>query len=130
MRLIRHVSLCIVHSAFCIALALAAAVPPATAAQPGTATLTVSGYTGTSTLTDFPVLVRVPPSITLKCGPDGSALRFYAADGVTELAHEIDTWNYGADSYVWVKLPALAAGTTFTMSEISASGTQYWVFDK
>ena len=89
MRLIRHVSLCILHSAFCIALALAAAVLPA--AQPGTATLTVSGYTGTSTLTDFPVLVRVPSAITLQCGPDGSALRFYAADGVTELAHEIDT---------------------------------------
>ena len=116
MRLIRHVSLCIVHSAFCIALAFAAAVLPA--AQPGTATLTVSGYTGTSTLTDFPVLVRVPPSITLRCGLDGSAMRFHAADGVTELAHEIDTWNYGSgdDSYIWVKLPALAAGTTFTMS--------------
>ena len=97
-----------------LAAALAAAVLPA--AQPGTATLTVSGYTGTSTLTDFPVLVRVPPSITLKCGPDGSAMRFYAADGVTELAHEIDTWNYGGDSCVWVKLPALAAGTTFKMS--------------
>ena len=72
MRLIRHVSLCILHSAFCIALALAAAVLPA--AQPGTATLTVSGYTGTSTLADFPVLVRVPSAITLQCGPDGSAL--------------------------------------------------------
>ncbi len=124
MRLIRHVSLCILHSAFCIAFALAAAVPPATAAQPGTATLTVSGYTGTSTLTDFPVLVRVPPSITLKCGPDGSVMRFYAADGVTELAHEIDTWNYGGDSCVWVKLPALAAGTTFQMSYGGAYGAR------
>ena len=114
MRLIRHVSLCILHSAFCIALALAAAVLPA--AQPGTATLTVSGYTGTSTLADFPVLVRVPSAITLQCGPDGSALRFYAADGTTELAHQIDTWRYGYESYVWVKLPALAAGTTFTMA--------------
>lgn len=124
MRHIRHESLSIAHCAFCIALALAAAVPPATAAQPGTATLTVSGYTGTSTLTDFPVLVRVPPSITLKCGPDGSAMRFYAADGVTELAHEIDTWNYGGDSCVWVKLPALAAGTTFQMSYGGAYGAR------
>ena len=123
MRHIRHVSLrlSIVHCAFCIAFALAAVLP---AAQPGTATLTVSGYTGTSTLTDFPVLVRVPPSITLKCGPDGSAMRFYAADGVTELAHEIDTWNYGGDSCVWVKLPALAAGTTFQMSYGGAYGAR------
>lgn len=52
MRHIRHVSLSIVHCVFCIAFALAAVLP---AAQPGTATLTVSGYKGTSTLTDFPV---------------------------------------------------------------------------
>ena len=98
-----------------LAAALGAAVLPAT--QPGTATLTVSGYTGTSTLTDFPVLVRVPYTISRQCG-DGSAMRFHATDGVTELAHEIDTWNsgFGQDSYVWVKLPALAAGTTFKMS--------------
>ena len=110
------------HSAFCIALALAAAVLPA--AQPGTATLTVSGYTGTSTLADFPVLVRVPSAITLQCGPDGSALRFYAADGTTELAHQIDTWRYGYESTVWVKLPALAAGTTFQMSYGGAYGAR------
>ena len=105
-----------------LAAALAAAVLPA--AQPGTATLTVSGYKNSTTLTDFPVLVRVPSSISLLCGPDGSAMRFYAADGVTELAHEIDTWNYGGDSCVWVKLPALAAGTTFQMSYGGAYGAR------
>ncbi len=102
-------------SLFALSAALFATLP-ATAAQPGTATLTVSGYTGTSTLADFHVLVRVPSAISLQCGQDGSALRFYAADGVTELAHEIDTWNCGYESTVWVKLPALAAGTTFTMA--------------
>ena len=103
-----------------LAAALAAAVLPA--AQPGTATLTVSGYKDSTTLTDFPVLVRVPSTISLLCGPDGSTMRFYAADGVTELAHQIDTWNYGSESCVWVKLPALAAGTTFIMSYGGAYG--------
>ena len=94
------------------------------AAQPATATLTVSGYTGTETLTNFPVLVRVPVSITRACGADGGAMRFYAADGVTELAHEIDTWNYDEDSLVWVKIPELVAGTTFTMAYGGECGTR------
>ena len=46
---------------FCAALAAATLF----AVQPGTASLTVSGYTGTETLMDFPVLVRVPAAITL-----------------------------------------------------------------
>ena len=84
-------------------------------------TITVSGYAGSETLTDFPVLVRVSPT-TVKgfsyadCEPDGSDIRFFAADGTTVLAHEIDTWNPEGDSLVWVKLPALAANTTFDLS--------------
>ncbi len=37
--------------------------------------------------------------------PDGSDLRFLAADGGTELNYEIETWNTNGSSFVWVQLP-------------------------
>ena len=86
---------------------------------------TVAGYTndtGTSrsTLTDFPVLVRISPSrITDFAYADslvanGGDLRFKAADG-TPLPFEVDTWNTSGESLVWVKLPSMENGTEFAM---------------
>jgi len=86
---------------------------------------TVAGYTndtGTSrsTLTDFPVLVRISPSrITDFAYADslvanGGDLRFKAADG-TPLSFEVDTWNTSGESLVWVKLPSMENGTEFAM---------------
>ena len=52
------------------------------------------GYAGTTTLSDFPVLVRLSPDLNDfqydKCAAYGADLRFADADG-TLLAHEIDT---------------------------------------
>ena len=81
---------------------------------------TVTGYTGTETLTNFPVLVDVRASDT-----NGfSYADFYHVDGkdiafVDEkghiIPHEIDTWNRNGMSLFWVRLPEMVNGTTFTM---------------
>ncbi len=41
---------------------------------------------------------------------DGSDLRFFAADG-TALAYEIEQWNEGGDSSVWVKTPQITGNS-------------------
>ena len=81
---------------------------------------TVTGYTGTETLTNFPVLVEVRAKDTNGFSYDD----FYHFDGadiifVDEkghiIPHEIDTWNKGGMSLFWVRLPEMNNGTTFTM---------------
>jgi autotransporter-associated beta strand protein len=74
----------------------------------------VAGYAG-STLTNFPVLVRLSTGIARFSYSDfrlprGGDLRFTDADGRL-IPHEIDTWDEGGTSCVWVKVPALAGGT-------------------
>ena len=81
---------------------------------------TVTGYTGTETLTNFPVLVDVRKKDT-----NGFKYEdFYRADGsdmvfVDEtghlIPHEIDTWNRNGQSLIWVRIPRMVDGTTFTM---------------
>ena len=75
--------------------------------------ITFPGYTGSETLTDFPVLVRLSKARNAfqygKC-PNGASLRFSDSEG-NLLAHEIDTWNPGGESLVWVKVPSLNAST-------------------
>lgn len=80
-----------------------------------------SGYTGTSTLENFPVLVRISDATISGLNwndfaANGADIRFADENGVI-LAHEIDTWStgLGAESLIWVKLPAMESGTTFRM---------------
>lgn len=108
---------------FIIASAAAAAVicaPRATFAdQPDwtqykeTFNVKFSGYAGTSTLTNFPALVRLSAERNgfdyAKCA-DGADLRFSDADG-NLIPHEIDTWNAGGESLVWVQVPELTKTT-------------------
>ena len=69
------------------------------------------GFASPTTLTDFPVLVRLPASFDYDgCAADGADLRFEWTDG-SLLASEIDTWNPDGESLVWVKIPTLASGT-------------------
>jgi hypothetical protein len=79
---------------------------------------------GRGELLDVPVLVHLRPDrITYNlCEPGGVDLRFVAADGVTELSHEIDEWDSAGDSFIWVKVPRLAAG--------SATGYVYMYYDR
>ena len=81
---------------------------------------TVTGYTGTETLTNFPVMVDVRKKDTNGFTYDD----FYHAGGrdivfVDEkghiIPHEIDTWNPNGMSLIWVRLPEMVNGTTFTM---------------
>lgn len=99
--------------AFCVSSVFADV--PEGVLMSGTAELTVPGYTLEETLDNFPVLVRIPSVITLSCGAEGQYMRFYSEDGSKELAFEIDTWNHGYESLVWVKLPSLAKGTKFLL---------------
>ena len=81
---------------------------------------TVTGYKGTETLTNFPVMVEVRKKDTNGFSYDD----FYHYEG-TDLAfvdekghiipHEIDTWNRSGQSLIWVRLPEMNNGTKFTM---------------
>lgn len=87
--------------------------------------LTVDGYDANrTTLTDFPVLVRVSNetipgfsysdiNFPAKANAD---ICFTSADG-TPLAFDIDTWDttLNATSLVWVTLPTMTHGTEFAM---------------
>ncbi len=76
----------------------------------------VVGYADTrSTLTNFPVLVRIPSATAAECRTDGADLRFTSSDGTAEYPHEIDAWNPGGESTVWVLLPEMKNGTSFVM---------------
>ena len=79
--------------------------------------ITFPGYKGATTLTDFPVLVRLSAARNKfdysKCAVNGYDLRFSDAEG-NLLSHEIDTWNNGGESLVWVKVPVFNADTVIT----------------
>lgn len=82
-------------------------------------TVRFAGYAGNTTLTDFPVLVRVSEDrisfpIYAKCKiANGGDLRFSDASGAL-LASEVECWNPGGESLVWVKVPSLDADTVIT----------------
>lgn len=79
--------------------------------------LSVAGYTGSSTLSGFPVLVRLGPSVAgfryadFADANGGDLVFTDANDNV--IPHEIDTWNTNGESLVWVKLTSMAKNTSF-----------------
>ena len=83
--------------------------------------LQVNGYTGTETLVNFPVLVRVDNIDGFQYNDmsdptQGRDMAFFGENG-EHLASEIDTWrdSNSKKSLVWVKLPAMTRGTKFFM---------------
>lgn len=81
-----------------------------------TATVTVSGYTGSETLSSFPLLVRLSTAIEKFRYddfelPNGGDLRFTDASG-NLLPSEVDTWDPSGESLVWVKVPSFTNGMT------------------
>ena len=83
------------------------------------AKFTVSGYAGTEVLTNFPVLVRLAANSPVMfdyadCASGGADIRFADAAGKL-IVHEVDTWNTAGESLVWVSLPIVTNGTSFTM---------------
>ena len=86
----------------------------ASAAPSKTAWATVSGYAGSTTLTNFPVLVKISESAVpgfryADCAAGGADLSFADAAG-NALSFDVDTWNTAGTSYVWVLLPEVAPG--------------------
>ena len=82
------------------------------AAFPFKMPLTLSGYDGNSTLTDFPVLVELHPGLgnfaySTFLSATGGDLRFFTADG-EELPYEIENWNVIDRSRIWVKVPSIS----------------------
>ena len=80
---------------------------------------TVSGYAGTEQLANFPVLVRLSAGSPVgfayaDCAAGGADLTF-TDDGGNVIPREIDTWNTAGESLVWVCVPVVTNGTTFTM---------------
>ncbi len=73
------------------------------------------GYTGSTTLEDFPVLIRLSAELNdfdySKCkAENGGDLRFADSEG-NLLPSEVDTWNPDGESLVWVRVPSLNATT-------------------
>ena len=78
--------------------------------------ITFPGYSGTTALANFPVLVKLSEDeiygfhySDFKKG-NGRDLCFTDVNG-NLLAHEVDTWNPSGESTVWVKVPSLTATT-------------------
>jgi hypothetical protein len=78
--------------------------------------ITFSGYSGSSALANFPVLVKLSEAgiygfhYSDFATTNGFDLCFTDTSGKL-LAHEIDTWNPNGVSTVWVKIPSLTAST-------------------
>ncbi len=92
-----------------------------------TADITVSGYAGASPLTNFPVLVRISPSLFsgfsyADCAAAGADIAFEDEQGNT-LPREIDTWNTAGESLVWVRIPTLTNNAVFKMTYNDSSVT-------
>ncbi|MEM9493194.1 MAG: DUF2341 domain-containing protein, partial [Myxococcota bacterium] len=62
---------------------------------------------------DFPVLVQLDPGLIdyERANADGGDLRFYDPDG-SPLAFEIERWQPGMDSQIWVRVPQIDGGST------------------
>jgi len=75
-------------------------------------TLTFNNSAQSETLVDFQVLVVLNSGNIdyAKTQNNGADLRFFAADG-TPLAYDIEEWNETGNSYVWVKVPQITAGS-------------------
>lgn len=107
-----HSAFRILHFALCIALAAGALAAPEFRAP-----LRVAGFSGYSTLENYPVLVRLSPArisgfAYADCAAGGADISFTLPDG-TPLPHEVDTWNTDGESLVWVSLPAMARNAQF-----------------
>ena len=135
----RAVSLLMLTFIVAFAAFTAQALPrPTSAAFAKGAKFTVSGYTGASTLSGFPVLVRIaensPSGFSyddLQSKVTGDDIAFVDMEG-TGLPFEIDTWNTNGTSLIWVRLPTMTNGTQFVMcwgsdsSGKAVCGTNPW----
>jgi hypothetical protein len=101
--------------------------------------ITLSGYTRSETLVDFPVLVKLGAGISgfnynhFASGTGGD-LRFTDATGTRVIPSEIDEWNPSGVSTVWVQVPVLNGPTNYIWAywgnasdSTAPAGTNVWV---
>jgi len=80
--------------------------------------ITCSGYTNGTSLQDFPVLVCLSTNVPgfsyaqFVSPTNGADLRFTDASGTRLIPFEIDQWNTGGVSTVWVQVPVLSTNTS------------------
>ena len=115
-------------AAFLAALCAAAAVGDTLDTTPFSKKIpiTISGYAGSTELTDFPVLVTLAENAPIgfsydDCATDGADLRFADATGAL-LSHEIETWDKTGTSCVWVKVPSIVGTATKITCYYGADG--------
>ncbi|MFN8024162.1 MAG: DUF2341 domain-containing protein [Acidimicrobiales bacterium] len=88
-------------------------------AQPWTRrwTLTIPAGTVVNDLVDQPVLVHLTSTdLAATAQADGSDLRFVAADGVTRLPYELESWNPATGALsAWVRVPQITAAAPTTV---------------
>lgn len=79
--------------------------------------VTVPSASVAADVTDFPLLVSLTSAdLGARAQSDGADIRFTAADGVTSLPHEIETYDPGTGSLTaWVLVPTLSAGSDTTV---------------
>ena len=80
--------------------------------------ISLSGYTQSESLTNFPVLISFNTNKTgfsyqKFASRTGGDLRFTDATGTQLIPHEVDEWNTNGSSQVWVRLPVLAGSDDF-----------------
>ena len=94
----------VVAAAFCVAMASSSSF-----AEAKSVTFSCSGYSGTTTLTNFQALVKLSDGAYgfrySDCAAnDGSDLWFTDSND-NLIPHEVDSWNTSGDSFVWVRVP-------------------------
>lgn len=78
----------------------------------------LSGYTGASTLSGFPVALRLSEALEgfryadFASPADGGDLRITDPATGQTLAYEIESWNTTGTSVVWVQVPSLSGANT------------------
>ena len=108
------------NTAALAAMAASAAIALPALAAAKQATLTLSGYEGATTLTNFQALVKLSEgrhgfSYDDYAAKDGSDLWFEDSSG-NVIPHELDHWNASGDSFVWVRVPEVSGtGTSIVM---------------
>ena len=84
----------------------------------------VSGYTGSSALANFPLMIKLAENSPVGfsyADCEQTALRFADAEG-NILPHEIDTWNPNGISVIWVRVPELSGTSTELTMYYGGSG--------
>ena len=110
-----------------LTIAASAALPLQSFAGAKQTTLLCTGYTGTTTLTDFQTLVRLNDGTYgfhyADCATNDGTDVWFSSDpeGNNVLEREIDTWNTSGESFVWVKIP-----TVTPVSQGITSITMHW----